>query len=707
MLHAKKSSRQLVFMCLAILLLLTTSPNHFGQSYTNTNPSGIKPSKVLRQAKSAERLGDLYTAIDLYRYYCKHEEEDLEVRYKLATLYLLAKDYRAAGEAFQYVYQHAPDAYKLALYYWGITQMHQQQYRDAHANFHQFRRVYRGEDNDRYYRRLAYDKMASCDIAYDILDSAINVTTTLLNTSINKPFTELSPLLLDDNLLLFASLRLDSLIYYPVTDTLPTLPSIQYYTASRKSGDQWEYTGKWQPLENITEYDIGNGALNKEKNRFYYTQCKPNWQNKIICQLYWMQKDSLGLWGKPAPLPEPVNHPDYTTTHPAIGKNSIRNTEVIYFSSDRPEGRGGMDIWYVEYDPEKDYFRDPRNMGLAINTMADEVTPYYHNRTKTLYFSSDGHPGIGGLDIFRTSGEMRRWSSLENVGYPINSPYDDLYFTNSLTRKFGFFVSNRPSSNNIIHPTCCDDLYHYIWNNYIEVTAGGKVFDVAGNYITDLLNRKFNLGQEIRENNTFVGGVPVTLYMEDKNNKQDILLAQDTTHDDGSYQFSNLEYGRDYFVIIETYGFFDKKISFTTRDARQHERIDLSSTGINFIPDIPITLDIYYDFNSSKLTKETKHRLDTSILDVMNALPNIIVELSSHTDSQGDPAYNLQLSQKRADGVVRYLISQGISKDRLIARGYGNTRPIKSNETEEGRALNRRTEIRIVGSLRDLYYHDE
>ncbi len=696
----------LTIFCIFLFFIIVGN-NLSAGFYTSIDPSGMKPSHVLRQARSAERLGDLYTAIDLYHYYCSKKENDLAARYRLAELYLVANDYQAAGEAFRHVYQHAPDDYKLALFYWGITQMHQQAYRDASANLNQFRRIYRGEDNDRYFRRKAWDLMASCDVAYDIIDSSLDVTITRLDTSINKPYVELSPLLLDHDNLLFASLRKDSLFYFPVTDTLQEMQKIQFYTAQRITGDHWKFTGEWDQLEASMLFDIGNGALNREKSRFYFTKCKKNWQNKMICELYWMRRDPSGAWGNPERLPEPINDANYTTTHPTIGTNSVRNTEVIYFASDRSEGRGGMDIWFVEYDPERDFFRDPRNIGMSINTIGDEMTPYYNNETRTLYFSSTGHQGIGGLDLFRITGEVRKWSSVENMGYPINSPYDDLYLTTSDNRRFGFFVSNRPSPNNLVNPTCCDDLYYYIWNDYIEVSVRGKVFDVAGNYITELLNRKFNLGQEISTTNEFIGGVSVTLYLEDKGINQEFIIQKDTTRHDGSYTFHDLEYGRNYFVIIETYGFFDKKISFNTFNVKENEIIQLSPTGINHIPEVPIQLDIYYDFNSTELTAETKERLDTSILDVMNTLPNIIIELSSHTDNLGDNDYNLQLSKERADNVVQYLISKGISKDRLIARGYGSGRPVASNETEEGRARNRRTEIRIVGSLRDFYYHNE
>jgi OOP family OmpA-OmpF porin len=209
------------------------------------------------------------------------------------------------------------------------------------------------------------------------------------------------------------------------------------FTWQKKEGLDWN-GGELLPGNiNIPGIETGNGVLSRDGERFYFTRCERNWQGEMICAIYRSTKEG-DRWTKIEKLPPIINDPNYTATQPALGRTAKSDREIIFFVSNRPEGKGGFDIWYTVWDDEKDRYSRPRNLGSRINTVADEMTPFYNLTTRTLYFSSTGKPGIGGFDIFSAFGERRKWSRIKNIGYPINSSYDDLYFTVSKKGEDGF-----------------------------------------------------------------------------------------------------------------------------------------------------------------------------------------------------------------------------------------------------------------------------
>jgi len=202
-----------------------------------------------------------------------------------------------------------------------------------------------------------------------------------------------------------------------------------------------------------------------------------------------------------------------------------------------------------------------------------------------------------------------------------------------------------------------------------------------------------------------VEGSFVSLYMVDKATNDVIYIKNDTTDAMGKYFFT-LEPYKDYVLQFENYGNFDKKVKFTTKKVTKSDTIHINNVGVNLIPKKPLIIkNIYYDFDKSDLKPVAKRTLDSTVLVLMKNFPQIVVEISSHTDGKGDEEYNKKLSQKRAESVVNYLISKGIKPNRLYAKGYGKERPIAPNENPDGtdnpdgREKNRRTEFKIIGSL--------
>ncbi|NJK86637.1 MAG: OmpA family protein [Bacteroidales bacterium] len=418
-----------------------------------------------------------------------------------------------------------------------------------------------------------------------------------------------------------------------------------------------------------------------------------------------MSKKAGDQWQTPEKLPPAINDPNYTATQPALGRTAKTNREIIYFVSDRPEGKGGLDIWYTVWNEKSNIYSRVKNSGSKINTIADEMTPFYDLPSRTLYFSSTGLPGIGGLDIFKAFGERGKWTSIENVGYPLNSSYDDLYFTVGQTGEEGFLVSNRPGGNSFNNETCCDDIYAYRWNEFTRITVTATIYP----FEKDRFGRKKDLSgfdfMNPSESTKPLKEAIVALYMQDKETKEYVFMERYVTGEDGKFYF-NLRPDQEYQFKMEGFQYFDSEMYLSTLGFNFSDTIEFPPVWVNVLTNKPIVLEnIYYDFNSAELRDVAKNVIDTTLLVLLKEAPEFIIEIGAHTDSVGGAEYNLNLSQERANSVVKYLISKGIPSERLVAKGYGMEIPVAPNsnpdgtDNVQGREMNRRTEFRIVGTI--------
>jgi len=302
-----------------------------------------------------------------------------------------------------------------------------------------------------------------------------------------------------------------------------------------------------------------------------------------------------------------------------------------------------------------------------------------------IYFSSNGLINVGGRDVFKANGSGSRFSNAENLGFPVNSSVDDHYFVIAPNENYGYFVSNRPGIIALKSETCCDDIFRYDWIRRIKLAVTGNVY-VEKN------------GEKIA-----VDKAMVSMYMTE-NQTNEILMETDTLKKRERY-FFDLTQDREYKLIAEKEGYLSDRSVINTFDKTESDTlvVDLFLKLIEKEKSF-ILQNIYYDYDQATLRTASKSTLDSLVL-FLKENPAIIVELGAHTDNKGDDEYNKKLSQKRAESVVKYLITAGLSKDRLIAKGYGETNAIAQNENPdgsdnpEGRQLNRRTEFTIKGEL--------
>jgi outer membrane protein OmpA-like peptidoglycan-associated protein len=405
---------------------------------------------------------------------------------------------------------------------------------------------------------------------------------------------------------------------------------------------------------------------------------------KMICAIYVSEKKSDG-WSEPVKLPEEVNSKKYSSTMPAVTTDPVRGNEVIYFVSDRRKGRGGLDIWYTVYDKKKRIYKPAKNAGSKVNTAQNEITPFFDNGTRSLYFSSDGLGGFGGYDIYKATGDGKKWTSVENLGQPLNTGADDIYYTLALDPSEGFFASNRKGGNALKNRTCCDDIYHFKNPEYIHVDLSGTVMDMI-------------------EGTLPIANAQVDVYIKDVVTGERYFVKSTKTDSLGRYE-TRLEPEQDYQLVIRKKDFLGNTEDISTKGIKANTKIQRHSKVVKR-PKEPVPIpDFQYEFGRAEFTKESGAILDKMLIDVMKANPEIIVQVQSHTDSKGNELFNQKLSQKRADQIVNYVVSKGIEPSRIRGIGLGESQPVAPNDkpdgsdNPEGRAKNRRTEFKIIGTL--------
>lgn len=688
-----------------LFLLLILKANAFCQP--SETIKYLNPWQIKSFAKNSERIGDIYSAIDYYEELHKRNNKNADINFKLAQLYFKSRNYSMAHEYFTYVYDTDKETYPDALFYRGLMKKMMGDYKGAKEDFLAFNKLVKGTKFADDYKKRLKNELDGCDLALKLKEKPLDVFILHLDTSINKAHAEASPYPISGNAILYSSLKADKLFYVDANNDTSIIPARQIYIAKKK-GEKWFSNGLFNDLINEPGVNVLNPALSPSGNRLFFNKCKQNWKNKMICSIYMSEKIE-NEWTTPVLLGNDINNPKYTSTQPTVGVDSKTHNDVLYFVSDREGGKGGLDIWYSVYNAKKGEFKPPKNAGNKINTYGDEMTPFYDIESHTLYFSSDGWPSIGGLDIFKAQGELTQFSNPENIGFPINSSVDDIYCVTSKNREGGFFVSNRKGTVALLNETCCDDIWEYRWTNFIQVAITGKIYAIKDSTIYQQLEKQIvdkNFIEELDSTTEKVNPLPdkkVDLYLQQGNER--IYIKSISTNENGEF-FFNLEPQKEYKILIDNYGFFNKEISVSTMNITHSDTLHADAIYINVIPLEPVVIkNIYYEFSKWNLTDSSKAVIDRTLYKLLVDNPRIVVEISSHTDSISSDEYNLKLSQKRAESVVKYLISKGIDKDRLVAKGYGESKPIAPNtnpdgtDNPEGRQKNRRTEFRIIGSI--------
>lgn len=653
-----------------------------------------KKRELKNLGREAERNGRYYLAIEYYKKLVDYDTSNIKNQFHYAELLRYTRDYQLAEKHYAAVCNIDEKEYPLAMFYLATMQKANGKPEIATGNLEKFKKLMKAVD-DKKFRKLYASELEGCHLAISLKDSLPHATLVSMGNEINNPHIDFSPIPLADEIVVFGSLRETEQKFYEIDENNDTLqlPTRKFYIAD-KEDNKWNFDGEWQGPFNSSDADIANGTYSLDKKRFYFTKCQQNWQFKVICKIYYSEQKDDNSWSEPVLLNEEINLPGYTSSHPTFGRESKKNNEVMYFVSDRKEkSKGGLDIWCVEYDAKKKKYKKVKNAGSAINSVGTEMTPFYDIKTRTLYFSSDGKPNMGGLDLYKASGELNKWDEPKHLGLPFNSSADDLDFSLKPSGKGGFIVSNRVGGQSVYNATCCDDIYEFAYVNFIDLVLTGSLIDVSAEN-PELLDTK---GQ-------------VNVYIT--NGKDDRFLTETIPLSSANFKL-NLKPGFDYEIEVNKEGYFNNSVNISTKNYTKSDNI-VQSIRVEKVPQEPIVIPhINYGFDSDKLTDDSKLALDTSLVVLLKKNPTFKIEVMAHTDSKGSDAYNLKLSQKRAESVVKYLVSKGINAERLTGKGYGETKPVAPNsnpdgsDNPEGRQKNRRTEFKIIGNIDpDLIQYD-
>lgn len=676
----------------ALGAMLVLACSFVGHSQVDKEIYNSKPKYLKKAGKKSMKRGDYYGAIEYFKKYLESKPENLKVTYSLAESYRLSRDYTKAQETYLKVTKEDGEGFPKSYYYLAKMQIHNMQYEDAIGNFKKFKKFYQGKDKAVFRKRMKL-LLLTCEGAPELISKKLDINITHLDTSINKAHIESAPFLINKETLVYSSLRSDTIVYYDANDTTKKYPVRQFYKANKDEKGNWVYDNAYAAALNDSTSHNSNACYNLDSSSLFFSRCALNKKGKMICAIYESKKED-GEWQEAVKLPETINDPEYSCSQPAIGRGQKYGAEVLYFVSNKPKGRGGLDIWFSEYRPKKKQFKKAKNAGSQINTALDEMTPHYDRENKTMYFSSEGWPGIGGLDVFSSTGELKIWEIPKNIGPPINTSTDDLYYILGQKGGEGFFVSNRKGGITLKNETCCDDLYEFKEPKYIHLAINGELFDIYSN-----VNNA--------DSAVVLRNATMSLYSVNDSTGEKLLIKQTLTDDQGVY-FVKLQKDKNYLLKAQHPQTLSDSHRFSTMNATVSDTL-VKNFSLRHINEKPIVIkNIYYEFDKAGLTENSTITIDTTLLEILEENPEIIIEIGSHTDSRGTDSYNETLSQRRAESVVRYLIGKGVQESRLQAKGYGETQHIAPNENPdgsdnpEGRALNRRTEFRIVGKLKGV-----
>ena len=572
------------------------------------------------------------------------------VNYKKAD-----NNFREAEKNFRKVVDLCPGYDVYAYYYLGEIYYGQENFESAVRNLNEFLKDVEKIKKDEDYNR-AVELQRYSGFYVDMVKKPVPFEPKVvegISTPANEYLSILSP---DNQMALFTrEIKID-----PNKNSLvqETKTKEKFIFSTRQEDGQFDVGEEMPEPFNINDNE-GGATLTADNNTLCYTVCKFDQVKKYLnCDIY-ISENVGGEWSPIRSLGDKINLPGSWESQPSISADG----RILYFVSDRTGGFGGYDI-YRSIKNNAGEWGTPINLGPMINSKGNEKSPFIHPDGKTLYFSSDGLMGLGGYDIFYAKlDEFGSWSKPKNIGYPINSPEDEVGFFVSTDGTQGFFASNKYNGKGGW------DLYSF--DLYNEARPE-KVLFIKGNVKSES------------------SAEPLKAHIELKNIETKKISEIPMDSLTGNY-VAVAPFSSDYIMTVKKadHVYESRYISKVDSVFKTPAKVDIEMKPIELNKSYRIN-DIYFPFNSFVLTPESKVVID-QLLEFLNENQTISIQVQGYTDNIGNDAGNLKLSENRAQSVYRYLIEQGISETRLTFKGFGKSMPVADNETEEGRAKNRRT----------------
>ncbi len=555
------------------------------------------------------------------------------------------RKYSDANTYYRKVIAIDPEFHSLTYYGLAESEMNLGDYSSALQHFTKFLSFPSVSDNS---KKLAVKYINDCRFSIEAIKKPVEFKPVNLGASVNTTWQEYLPVVTADEERLIFTRRVNN--------------NEDFYESIKKNS-------VWQPAtylsKNINTPNFNEGAqcISPDGLYLFFTGCnRPEGLGR--CDIYVCKREGKG-WSEPFNIGPPVNTSGWES-QPSLSADG----RTLYFVSNRPGGIGGYDIWTAEL-MEDGKWANPVNLGPSVNTPYDEHSPFIHPDNSTLYFSSNGWPGLGNRDLFISRKDAEgRWQEPQNLGYPINTAGEESGLTVSADGRTAFFASDMKGGAGGM------DIYSFKLPEKVRplpVTyIKGKVIDAESKEPLD-------------------ANIKIT---ELKGKR--IIFNEESDAEDGDF-LATMPEGKNFGLTVyrDDYLFYSENFSPEKMDAKGKPFSLVIPLRKIKAGGIVVLNNIFFETNKSELMPESKAELQL-LLNFLKTNPNAVIEINGHTDDVGSDAANNVLSENRAKSVYTYLLNSKIDPSRLSYKGYGKTQPVADNTTEEGKRVNRRTEFRIV-----------
>lgn len=625
-----------------ILVLLALSNLLFAQQ---SNTSGNKQAQRAYLAASQSVSYKFYDkAIEQLKEAVLLDNKFVAAYQQMGDVYRKLSDYNNAKISYTKVIELNPGFLPLTYFGLGESELLTGDYQNALVHLQK----YSGFPLQEASKKLVDKLIADCQFALQALKNPVSFKPKNMGAKINTKEQEYLPVVTaDERLLIFTRQANRNEDFYKSTQT----------------EDTWTNSEPLSSAINTVSYNEGAQCISPDGMYMFFTGCnRPDGLGR--CDIYLSKREGKN-WSAPFNIGAPVNTPGWES-QPSLTADG----KTLYFVSTRPGGKGGYDIWKADLKGDGSW-AVPVNLGPSINTSYDEQSPFIHADGQTLYFSSNGWPGLGNKDLYisRADSTGKNWSRPQNMGYPINTFGEESGLTISSNGRTAFFASDQKGGFGGL------DIYSF---ELPESLRPEKVTYVKGT-IYD------SESKEVLE-----GKIQII------NLNTDQVIYDDVSDFETGEFLATMTIGKTFGLNVSREGYllYSKNFTLNNKAGEQAYHIKVPLQKIK-VGGMAVLHNIFFETNKFSLLAESKAELQ-QLIRFLNSNVNLSIEISGHTDSVGDDKSNLALSENRAKTVYNYLITNNISANRLTYKGYGETKPIADNASEDGRKNNRRTEFKIT-----------
>jgi outer membrane protein OmpA-like peptidoglycan-associated protein len=644
------------FFILSLIMIQTAL---FSQNYTTKKTAVGKSKKLYDEGVKHNILGETQKALDAFSDALKSEPTFIDAQIQQAAAFYKLGKFNDAETAFEKVEKIDSNYEPEVLFSLGNIELKQDKYAEASVHFEAYANSSKATATKKAKALKSAKDTKFMEVA---MKNPVPFNPQSLGDKVNTPqYSEYLPALTADG---------ETLVY-----TARVGRQEDFYMSKKVNGE-------WQKGVALTELntDENEGAqcISPDGKSMFYTVCnRPN----ILggCDILFSQLKE-GKWTTPRGVAA-INS-TYWDAQPSITADS----RTVYFASDRPGGVGGLDIWYVKYENGK--WGEAKNMGAPINTPFDEQTPFIHPDGVTMYFTSEGHPGMGGKDIYLSRMQADgTWGEPQNLGYPINTKEDEGTLSVAIDGKTAFYARN-------ISKTTTGQFNYDLFYFELPVADRAQPVTYVKAKVSDV-DTKLPLSSRVE--------------IIDLASQKTIIVSN--TDEKGEFLVC-LPFGKNYALNVskELYLFQSENFNLTENATLDKPfQLDIKLQPIKSVEAKPspeatvkpkeekaiVLKNVFFDTDKSTLKPESFAELN-KLNQLLTENATMRIELRGHTDSQGSDTHNLDLSDRRAKAVKDYLIQKGIAVDRLQSKGFGKSKPVDTNDTPQGRANNRRTEFVIL-----------